>query len=149
MRGLVLGLAVMVATALPVAAATPEEVILAALEAQGFHLVERYRTWLGRVRLIVVKGEVRREIVFYPATGEVLRDYATAVLPDRPATGTATAGGQVLASRGADDGANDGPDTVTAGDDTAPAAGPGTVGSATPYGMVTDVPLVIGGVPAN
>lgn len=57
-------------------AQSPEEQIVASLAEQGFDVVMRDRTWLGRIWLVVENGEIRREIVFNPGTGEILRDYA-------------------------------------------------------------------------
>lgn len=114
-RGLVvifLSLATLVAApapaqvqALPLVQDSAEDAILAGLQAQGFHLVERSRTWLGRVRLIVENGSVRREIVFYPGTGEILRDYAERLAADRDAPAPvagADPGGNLVAPPPAD-----------------------------------------------
>ena len=97
--------------ALPVMAGTPEEDILASLEAQGYHLVVRDRTWLGRIWMIVESDEVRREIVFNPGTGEILRDYAvmrTAAQPSERKSSRTTGGVistlSVDGSTGPDDG---------------------------------------------
>lgn len=79
MRKLVLGLAFLAAMAVPGWAQTPEEMIVASLEEQGYHVVTRDRTWLGRIWLLVENGEVRREIVFNPGTGEIMRDYAVMI----------------------------------------------------------------------
>ena len=93
--------------ALPVQAGTPEEEILASLEAQGYHLVVRDRTWLGRIWMIVESDEVRREIVFNPGTGEILRDYAVMRFADlstvpksRPAAAAASAPANATAAAG-------------------------------------------------
>jgi len=45
------------------------------LEAQGYHIEEVERTWLGRVRIEAVRGKQERELVLNPRTGEVLRDF--------------------------------------------------------------------------
>ena len=82
--GWALALVLATGLALPVWAGTPEEEILASLEAQGYHLVVRDRTWLGRIWMIVESDEVRREIVFNPGTGEILRDYAVMRFADVP-----------------------------------------------------------------
>lgn len=96
MRKLVLGLAFLAAMTVPSWAQTPEEMIIASLEEQGYHVVMRDRTWLGRIWLLVENGEVRREIVFNPGTGEVMRDYAVMIATterdsSRPSTGATTA----------------------------------------------------------
>lgn len=79
MRKLVLGLGFLVAMLSPAWALTPEEMIVASLEEQGYHVVTRDRTWLGRIWLLVENGDVRREIVFNPGTGEIMRDYAVMI----------------------------------------------------------------------
>lgn len=103
---LVLGLA------LPTQAATIEERIAAELQAQGYEILEANRTLLGRSRILAENDESRREIVFNPGTGEILRDYSVlmTVLEQRerdaarvgnasrpvkadPATGAGVAGG--------------------------------------------------------
>ncbi|WP_298434422.1 hypothetical protein [uncultured Jannaschia sp.] len=48
------------------------------LQAEGFDRIEVSRTLLGRVRIEARGNGQRREIVFNPRTGEVLRDYARA-----------------------------------------------------------------------
>ena len=45
------------------------------LEAQGYSVRTIGRTWLGRVRVISVRGNREREIVYNPSTGAVLRDF--------------------------------------------------------------------------
>jgi hypothetical protein len=84
MGKLLLGTAVAVMLALPVRAETPEQSIMASLEAQGYHLVVRDRTWLGRIWMIVESDDLRREIVFNPGTGEILRDYAVMLAQAEP-----------------------------------------------------------------
>lgn len=79
MRNLILGMVFLLAASLPSWAQTPEEMIIASLEEQGYHVVTRDRTWLGRIWLLVENGEVRREIVFNPGTGEIMRDYAVMI----------------------------------------------------------------------
>lgn len=46
------------------------------LRAQGFEVVQMDRTWLGRMWILARNDTLQREVVFNPATGEVLRDYA-------------------------------------------------------------------------
>jgi hypothetical protein len=50
--------------------------MIAALQEQGYDILEMHDTWLGRVRVIAESDTIRREIVFNPGTGEILRDYA-------------------------------------------------------------------------
>jgi hypothetical protein len=53
--------------------------VVAALAGQGYEIVNVGRTWLGRLRVVAENGEIRREIVINPTTGEVLRDYSVAL----------------------------------------------------------------------
>jgi hypothetical protein len=55
-------------------ARTLEERLVAQLADQGFRIVEVTRTLLGRTRIVAVSDRGRREIVFNPRTGEILRD---------------------------------------------------------------------------
>ena len=55
---------------------TPTDQILSTLKSRGYTIVDQHRTWLGRERIIATKDGTSREIVFIPATGEILRDYA-------------------------------------------------------------------------
>ena len=71
-----------------VAVATPgQDMVTASLQAQGFEVTMVHWTWLGRIRIIAVSADVRREIVINPTTGEILRDYsqkiAEAAAPSR------------------------------------------------------------------
>ena len=71
-----------------VAVATPgQDMVTASLQAQGFEVTLVHWTWLGRIRIIAVSADVRREIVINPTTGEILRDYsqkiAEAAAPSR------------------------------------------------------------------
>ncbi|WP_430465021.1 hypothetical protein [Tabrizicola sp.] len=50
--------------------------ILTSLISRGYAIVEDERTWLGRQRIIAIKDGMRRELVFHPGTGEILRDYS-------------------------------------------------------------------------
>lgn len=66
--------------AAPVAAAiAPEERVIDQIRAQGYRVIYRERTWLGRIRILAVKGDILREVVLGPGTGEVLRDLAVEV----------------------------------------------------------------------
>ncbi len=56
-------------------AATITEQIVSQLTDQGFNQISVSRTLLGRTRIKATSREFQREIVFNPATGEILRDY--------------------------------------------------------------------------
>jgi hypothetical protein len=60
---------------------TPVDEILITLRDKGYLIVENKRTWLGRQRIIAEKDGARREVVFNPGTGEILRDYAFKIAP--------------------------------------------------------------------
>ena len=57
------------------AAQSVQEQIVGQLRAQGFTEISLNRTWLGRVRVVALRDGLRRELVFNPQTGEILRDY--------------------------------------------------------------------------
>ena len=56
-------------------AETVQESIVRQLREQGFSELTLNRTWLGRVRVVAVRDNLRRELVFNPQTGEILRDF--------------------------------------------------------------------------
>ena len=58
-----------------VQAQTPQESVLTQLQAQGFDDFNINRTFLGRIRIVALSDDLRREIVFNPNTGEILRDF--------------------------------------------------------------------------
>jgi hypothetical protein len=58
---------------------TPSAQILATLIDRGYRILEDERTWLGRQRIIAEKDGTRRELVFHPGTGEILRDYSVRI----------------------------------------------------------------------
>lgn len=92
-----------------VRAQSPEEQIVAGLIEQGYTLVYRDRTWLGRIWLVVENGDIRREIVFNPGTGEILRDYTVGVaLAEEKKSGKSSSrGSTTVASTTASDGEAD------------------------------------------
>lgn len=51
--------------------------LVAQLREQGFVDFEVSRTLLGRIQIIAIGPDYRREIVFNPNNGEILRDYLT------------------------------------------------------------------------
>jgi hypothetical protein len=79
-------------------AETPQDRLLAALVADGYTIEQTERTWLGRLRIIAVKGDLRREVVINPGTGEVLRDIASAIQLDESNAG----GSSAIADSGSD-----------------------------------------------
>lgn len=64
-------------------ALTVEERILTGLHNQGFTVLEKGYTFLGRLRIVAESDSVHRELVVNPGTGEILRDYAV-YLTDLP-----------------------------------------------------------------
>jgi hypothetical protein len=66
--------AVQLAASVPAFAATYLEQIVSQLQGQGFTDIEIESTWLGRTRIQAKRGDVGREIVLNPNTGEILRD---------------------------------------------------------------------------
>lgn len=58
-----------------VQAQTPQESVLTQLQAQGFDNFNINRTFLGRIRIVALSDDLRREIVLNPNTGEILRDF--------------------------------------------------------------------------
>jgi len=97
------------------------------LRAQGFDVVQMDRTWLGRMWILARNDTTQREVVFNPATGEILRDYAV-----------------LLATLNRPD--DSGPD----GDGAAPqtvAVDPGTEDP--PLGLLGSAPPLLGGAPAD
>jgi hypothetical protein len=72
--------AVLALTGLPVfAQSTPADDIIAALRSHGYRIVVQERTWLGRERVVAENANKRREVVFNPGTGEIMRDYVVAL----------------------------------------------------------------------
>ena len=60
-------------------AQSPSDAVVSQLRAQGYVEFSVSRTLLGRIRVIATAPDGgRREIVFSPATGEILRDYVEA-----------------------------------------------------------------------
>lgn len=74
LRPFVLCMALLLAP-LAVQAQTPQESVLTQLQAQGFVDFTVNRTFLGRIRIVALSDDLRREIVFNPNTGEILRDF--------------------------------------------------------------------------
>ncbi len=66
--------------AAPLAAETVAETVTRQLQAQGYTRVDSTYTWLGRLRILARQGDLRREIVINPNTGEILRDYESRIV---------------------------------------------------------------------
>jgi hypothetical protein len=105
MKRLILAAVCAIALGQPVLAQSIDERIAASLQAEGYQIVTMSRTWLGRIYVIAETDSVRREMVFNPATGEVLRDYAV------------TKGPANAIADGGSNGNNAGPATATATSD--------------------------------
>lgn len=93
MRRIMLGFATVLALALPAMAESVADTVARQLREQGYQRIETSYTWLGRLRVNAMQGDMRREIVINPNTGEILRDYE-AMIP-RLAKGEGTAGTHV------------------------------------------------------
>lgn len=63
--------------------------IIAALKSRGYAIVLHERTWLGRERVIAEAADHRRELVFVPGSGEILRDMITRMAQGRDSTAVA------------------------------------------------------------
>jgi hypothetical protein len=61
----------------------PQVAVVRSLTDLGYSIVSQGRTWLGRYWILAEKDGIRREIVIDPRTGEILRDYAAALLPEK------------------------------------------------------------------
>lgn len=75
-RGFLLSGASLLATCGPSLASTAEDEVAARLRRDGYRILMRKRTWLGRIRFKARKGQTVREVVVDPTSGEVLRDYS-------------------------------------------------------------------------
>lgn len=107
MRRIILGVATLLALAWPGGAETVAETVARQLREQGYQRIETSYTWLGRLRVNAVQGEMKREIVINPNTGEILRDYEMMVprmAKGEGVTGTNTALGSPTATRTESDG---------------------------------------------
>ena len=67
------------ALAAPLGAETVADTVTRQLQAQGYTRVDSAYTWLGRLRILARQGDLRREIVINPNTGEILRDYESRI----------------------------------------------------------------------
>lgn len=98
--------------------ADKQDDIVERLVEAGFGQIEITRTLLGRVRIVATKGNVRRELVINPRTGEILRD-VTIIAEDRGAkSGSSEGGGRSSNSgSGSDDDKDDSDDDGDDDDD--------------------------------
>ena len=69
-------------TASAVAAQDPAQGLIDQLRAQGYVTIDVSQTLLGRTRIVATGPSGQREIVFNPATGEIVRDLTTATRQD-------------------------------------------------------------------
>ena len=74
LAGALAGFGALVSAGVPAFAASYTEQIISQLQKQGFAAIQVERTWLGRTRIEAMRGDVSREIVLNPTTGEILRD---------------------------------------------------------------------------
>lgn len=70
------------------AQAVTEEQVIAALEEQGFTVIEAGTTFLGRIRITAEGPEGVREVVLNPRNGKVLRDM---IIDEAPSSATVAA----------------------------------------------------------
>ncbi|NAZ35963.1 hypothetical protein [Rubellimicrobium sp. CFH 75288] len=117
-RRFVLALGLWLVGAASAAGQSPADAVVAQLREQGYVQFEVTRTLLGRIRVVASGPPGWREIVFSPATGEILRDYwsasgGRAAMPrvfDRTDDNRPSEGGQGRGrgrGRGGDDGDDD------------------------------------------
>ena len=71
---MVIGLAALLGAG-AAAAQSLQDRLLAQLQEQGYSSIQVSRTWLGRTRILAESATQRREIIFNPHTGEILRDF--------------------------------------------------------------------------
>jgi len=96
-REFILTAACFVAASAHPAFADVESDISRRLGREGFQITRRRRTWLGRIRIEATDGQVNREVVFDPTSGEILRDYTSAI--DDGYLGASARGDRRTASR--------------------------------------------------
>lgn len=107
MRRIILGFATALALAWPAMADSVAETVARQLREQGYQRVETSYTWLGRLRVNATQGDMKREIVINPNTGEILRDYEMMIprmAKGEGVTGTNGALGTATATRNESDG---------------------------------------------
>ena len=72
-------LAIMALAPMAASAQSFQDNILTQLTEQGFSIFTVSKTLLGRVRVTSQSATLKRELVFNPVTGEILRDYWVAL----------------------------------------------------------------------
>lgn len=102
--------ALMLTASAPAMAETIEDSLVRQLRDQGFSEFEVTRTLLGRIQIIAISDELRREIVVNPATGEILRDRWESIDGERRPPRLAAPGGGEDDDDDDDDNADDGGD---------------------------------------
>ncbi len=85
------------ALALPLAAATPAgaetvQDVIRTLQSEGYTVTEVGRTFLGRIRVEAVLGDVRREVILSRSTGEIKQDAIFESAGSGGSTGAAASG---------------------------------------------------------
>lgn len=108
-----------------VAAQSVQDQIIAQLQQQGFTQIEVSRTWLGRVRIVSLRDDLQRELVFNPQTGEILRDFWQTINGDGlasprivdPFRDSGSGGGQSSGGGSSEGGGSSGGDSGSGGDD--------------------------------
>lgn len=92
--------------------ADKQDDIVERLVEAGFGQIEITRTLLGRVRIVATKGNVRRELVINPRTGEVLRDVTLVAEDGKSSSGSSEGKGRSSNSgSGSDDDGGDDDDS--------------------------------------
>jgi hypothetical protein len=89
----ILVLLTIVWSAFPLFADAISDRVIENLRVEGFKIVQMDHTWLGRIWILAQNASTRREIVFIPSTGEILRDYSVSLASlapeERNGSGTA------------------------------------------------------------
>ena len=98
---------------MPAWADKQDDIVERLIEA-GFGDIEITRTLLGRVRITGTKGNMWRELVINPRTGEILRDVTTVAEGGKSKSGSSQGGGR---SSNSGSGSGDGKDDSDDGGD--------------------------------
>lgn len=92
---MILGSALFIGLSVPVNAQSAQDQVVRQLQKQGYDTFRVSRTLLGRVRIVAKGAPGNREIVLNPATGSILRDYASR--PETPRSDGGPSVGQISA----------------------------------------------------